>query len=963
MTMITATLAPAADRKPPARRLFVAVEGNDDWSGSLPAPNAARTDGPLATLERARDQVRRMKQTGGLPQGGVSIELRGGDYERSKTFELTAEDSGSSDARIVYRGYQNEPARLIGGRAVRGFQPVTDADVLKRLDPAARGKVLQADLRSLGISDFGSAAGGGIELFFQDRPMTLARWPNQGFTHIVKLVGGSPFQSHGRKGDKIGNFVYEGDRPSRWVGESDVWLHGYWFWDWSDQRQRVASIDPAARVISLAPPYHSYGYHAGQWYYAFNVLAELDSPGEWYVDRQTGTLYFWPPAPVEAGHPVVSVIPTLVSMNRTSHVTLEGITLGAARATGVSVVAAERVRLERCVLRNLGGGGVTIAGGKQNTVSGCQIYNTGGGGISLSGGDRKSLTPAGNTAENNHIHHYARWYRMYHPAISMAGVGQRAAHNLIHDAPHEAIQFGGNDHLIELNEIHHVCTESNDAGAIYAGRDWTMRGTVIRHNFLHHINGFEGRGCVGVYLDDMFSGTRIEGNVFFRVTRAAFIGGGRDNVVENNIFVDCKPALHVDARALGWAKSTVPTTMMQRLEAMPYRQPPWSERYPKLVNILDDEPAAPRGNVVARNVVSGGHWDEIEAKARPLLMLKDNLLDQDPKFIDAGKLNFQLRDDSPAYKLGFKRIPIDRIGLSGESGQPPKPVSGTLLNQAEASKSRVIVRNTAEHPRNGEGALLPLADGRLLLVYTQWYARRNEDHSPARLMGMTSADGGTTWSTPVVVQKNVGQMNVMSASLVRTKSGRILLIYIKIDSNRNADLWVRESRDEAATWSEPRPISQGTSDKGYIVAVNSAAVRLQSGRILMPAYESPGAWGKDEHFVACTYYSDNEGATWKRSANTVDCPKRGAMEPVVAELAGGDVLMLCRTQMGHAYRATSRDGGVTWSAATPTKIVHRGAAANHALAEEQRSGPVVEQRRRAGRRPSRPSPAADNCRF
>ena len=122
--------------------------------------------------------------------------------------------------------------------------------------------------------------------------------------------------------------------------------------------------------------------------------------------------------------------------------------------------------------------------------------------IALSGGDRITLAPAGLAAENNHIHHYSRWNRICRPAVSLDGVGNRVAHNLIDNAPHQAISFGGNDHLIELNEIHSVCYESNDAGAIYSGRNWTMRGTVIRHNYFHHINGFEGRGCVGVYLDD-----------------------------------------------------------------------------------------------------------------------------------------------------------------------------------------------------------------------------------------------------------------------------------------------------------------------------------------------------------------------------------------------------------------------------------------------------------------------------
>jgi len=265
--------------------------------------------------------------------------------------------------------------------------------------------------------------------------------------------------------------------------------------------------------------------------------------------------------------------------------------------------------------------------------------------------------------ENNHIHHYGRWNRMYQPAISMSGVGNRASHNLIHDAPHMAISFGGNDHLMEFNEIYNVCYESNDAGAIYSGRDWTMRGTVIRHNYLHHINGFEGRGCVGIYLDDMFCGTTIYGNLFYKVTRAAFIGGGRDCIVENNIFVDCEPALHIDSRAMGWASYHVGTTMTDRLKEMPYQEPLWVERYPELVNILDDEPAAPRGNIVARNISQGGRWDGVYDQARPYVVFEDNVIDQDPGFVGTPPENFQLRDDSPAYELGFKPIPIEKIGL------------------------------------------------------------------------------------------------------------------------------------------------------------------------------------------------------------------------------------------------------------------------------------------------------------
>jgi hypothetical protein len=318
--------------------------------------------------------------------------------------------------------------------------------------------------------------------------------------------------------------------------------------------------------------------------------------------------------------------------------------------------------VSKCVVRNGGGWAVRVAGGDDVGVTGCHIHGVGKGGIALSGGDRATLTAAGHYAEDNDIHHYGRWNRMYQAGISLSGVGLRAARNHIHDAPHMAIGFSGNDHLMELNEIHHVCEESNDAGAIYSGRDWTMRGTVIRHNFFHDITGFEDRGCVGVYLDDMFCGTEIVGNLFVRVTRAAMIGGGRDNSITGNIFVDCRPALHVDARAMGWASYHVDTTMTDRLNAMPYQSELWAERYPDLVDILDDDPAAPKGNLIARNIIIGDGWDGIYDQAQPFVEMTDNLVNVEGVLADPEGGDYRLAEESPAREIGFEPIPYEGIG-------------------------------------------------------------------------------------------------------------------------------------------------------------------------------------------------------------------------------------------------------------------------------------------------------------
>ena len=656
--------------KPSNADLYISPNGSDRWSGTRSAPNSAGNDGPFATLERARDEIRIWKRSGRLPHRAITVQVAGGRYELTQAFALSAEDSGTAETPIVYRAKAGEEVRLIGGKVLKGFTPVADASILARLDPAARGHVLQTDLRAQGITDLAGVqtsgawaqSQAGLELFFQDRPMTIARWPNQGFVKIVDTLGIQPVDIRGTKGDQVGKFVYEGDRPKRWAAEKDVWLHGYWFWDWADQREKVEAIDTEKHVITLAKPYHSYGYRKGQWYYAFNVLAEMDQPGEWYLDRETGILYFWPPAPIESGLAQVSVTPSLVTLKEVSHVTLQGLTLEAARGTAITMDGGTGNAIRGCVIRNVGSWAVRIVGATESGVAGCDIYQTGEGGIQLEGGDRKTLTPAHLYADNNHIHHYSRWNPVYKPAVMVNGVGNRVTHNLIHDAPHMAIGFSGNDHQIEYNEIYRVCYESNDAGAMYAGRNWTMRGTVIRYNYLHDISGFEGKGCVGVYLDDQYSGTTVYGNLFVKVTRAAMIGGGRDCTIENNVFVDCVPATHVDARGLGWAADGF-SGLKESLLALPYQQPPWSDRYPQLVNILNDDPMAPKGNVVARNICIGGRWGDFEAKAKPMVTFQDNLLDTDPHFVDAAHDNYRLRPDSPAFRLGFKRIPLEKIGL------------------------------------------------------------------------------------------------------------------------------------------------------------------------------------------------------------------------------------------------------------------------------------------------------------
>ena len=653
---------------------YVARDGRDG--------NPGTESRPFATLEAARDTVRKLKQSQGLPQGGVTVWIRGGTYVRERSFELGEADGGAPGAPVLYRGYANEAPRLLGGRILRGFEPVTDTPTLQRLPEAARDHVLAADLRAQGMTNFGELRSRGfgrslvpahLELFFGGQPMTLARWPNEG--GFEKIAGFPEVSSKGDDhGGKIGGleagFLYAGDRPRRWQSSRDLWVHGYWAWDWANSYERVDALDLDQRLVKTAAPYGLYGFRKGQRFYFLNLLEELDQPGEWFLDRQSGRLYFWPPSRIEGGGVLVSVLDQpLISMNNASHVTIRGLVLEASRGQGIRVQGGASNQIIGCAIRLMGNNGVQIEGGKGHRVAVCDIENTGDGGVSISGGDRPTLTPGGHLVENCHFQKQGRWSKCYVPAVLVGGVGHRVAHNLIHDHPHCAILFNGNDHVIEFNEIHHVALETGDVGAIYTGRDYTYRGNVIRHNFIHDTGGV-GMGSMGVYMDDCVSGTEIFGNVFYRVQRAAFLGGGRDHRVVNNIFVECTPAVSLDGRGLDKSPvwhNMVADYMKQRLADVPealYRQ-----RYPALTTLDQYYPLAeagipPENNIIEHNISVGGKWLDVywHADAK-LQQIRDNYVGDDPGFVAPDQMDFRLKPDSPAWKIGFKPISLDQIGL------------------------------------------------------------------------------------------------------------------------------------------------------------------------------------------------------------------------------------------------------------------------------------------------------------
>jgi len=520
------------------------------------------------------------------------------------------------------------------------------------------------------------------ELFVNDARMTLARWPNEGWATVAGIAdpGTEPNADEPPRG---GAFEYDGDRPARWDVKTGVWLVGYWGYDWYEEAIQVRAIDVGQRQIALAAP-HVYTIRpdnpAPRRYRALNLLEELDEPGEYYIDRAARVLYFWPPEDLTGARISLSTLrEPLIRLANCRHVTLRGLTVQEGLGCGIAIADGQSVAVEACTVRNVRDKGITIDGGVEHRVEACDLYGTGTGGVVAQGGDRRTLTPARHVVLNCHIHHFSCHQRTYASAIHLHGVGNRAAYNLVHDAPHMAIGLHGNDHLVEGNVVHHVCIETDDCGALYKGRDPSGTNNVIRHNFWHHIGNPLGHGNAAVYLDDGDVGDRIVGNVFFRCGEpgkgnfgSVFSHGGHDNTVDGNLFIECRRAIGSSPWSDKARKKHAETFDWRRLllEDVDIARPPYTTRYPWLIGYWDMLPDRPRQNRARQNVfvmcgeISSGNWTWSP---------EENLVtDRDPGFRDAAAGDFRL--DTDAAKGGplaaIARIPFARLGLYASPLRP-----------------------------------------------------------------------------------------------------------------------------------------------------------------------------------------------------------------------------------------------------------------------------------------------------
>ena len=783
MLMSGSFIAKAADNE---YNIYVDCNASSEGNGELASP--------FSSIEAARDYLREQKNNGNFSEMTININLRDGTYNLDSSFILLKEDSGTSENPIVYKNYANENVELTFNKKlnITDAKITDDEEILSKIPDSAQGKIVEIDLKSYGITDFGTyprrnynnsygsddfSAG---EFFIDGKAQTFARYPN-GNSYIktgeIVKKGATGANSVSRESESW-IFKCDSERLERWKNAENAYIWGFLANDYGFCNAKIKNIDTDNKTVETSYGL-VYGISENKDFYIANLIEELDFPGEYYVDTESGILYFYPPYDLTSSELVFTdVYDSVIKMENTSYVTVEGIKISGSKTCGIEMTDAVNCEIKDCEITNTGFYGVNMTRCLNSGVNGGSIHDVGARAVQINdSGDRENLVSSDCYVKNCDIYSWSRIAVVINAIQALRSVGVNISNNCLHDAPMAAIHLqNSNNCTIEYNEIYDVLQQTNDNGAIYTGQLWDCGGHVIQNNLIHDIKVNRGSNTThafGVYFDDTYSGGSILNNVFHKVATPLIIGGGSDNKVVGNIAVDCPNSFIMDSRGYdGIAQNRVAYpdgASYKSLMSMPYESEIWKKEYPYLEYYFTDEF---RGKgIPARNYFKSNYFLGTD---NPVTLadiaveygyFADNYYDdKEFEFKDKEKLDFTLSADSEFYTLcpEAEQWDVSKAGTDSESLKQNDIKLMTPFHKSIKNNSEEIIFSWIDTGYTGPYKLKVASDKEMKnIVY--------EEECYTDSIAVNSLDGGKNhywWTVEPVYQ---GQEQLLSNKAYKTE--------------------------------------------------------------------------------------------------------------------------------------------------------------------------------------------------
>lgn len=555
------------------QKIFVSTVGDDSGDGS--------EEEPLRTLEKAIDVANEMREDSDKL---IEILLREGTYSVTNTIKII--NSQKDDSLLKISAYQDEKVTINAGVDIPlSAMNIADSDFTNAIiDKPNAGSVLQYNLKDAQIEDLGEISLRGhlisdekeaqAELSLNGEVQKLAGWPNGEYTGLIKPTDSNEYGKRTKSGIANGcSFQVNYDRPSQWSKPEQAWLSGTIGPNYEFDYYPVSRFDSEEKRVYLSRGALE-KYYTDPYYRFENVPEELDEPGEYYIDRQSGMLYFYPPedAPKDSVLTITMSTPTLdvsgkapnsmFRIENSKNIVFENLIFKGGRGSAITGKNNSNIQFINCEINSFGENGIRFDASTDIKISDCKIHDVGQDGILfVSCGNYKTLSPSNIVVSNNDIYNFARLERSYKTGIDFGYrcVGATAANNHIHNGPHAGMIFYGVNNDIYGNEFDNLVTEFSDMDALYCNNSnypWE-RGNKIHNNYFHDIgkSSMNGRHQINVRAirtDNRGCGLNIYENLFYNIGNGgngngnngigAITAEGTRNRIFNNLFVDCNEA-------------------------------------------------------------------------------------------------------------------------------------------------------------------------------------------------------------------------------------------------------------------------------------------------------------------------------------------------------------------------------------------------------------------------------------